>query len=107
MIRSTITEGVNNRLDAHVESRNGQSLLVVDARDDRGAFLNSLTLNASIVDPQLLSRNMQLKQVAPGRYEAAFDPQTQGAYFIRIGGSASTTGVATAGAQATGWVLRS
>ncbi len=105
VIRSTITEGANSKLEAHVEQRNGQSVLVVDARDDRGGFINSLDLNAAVVDPQYNQQLLRLPQVAPGRYEAQFDPQRQGAYFIRVGGGGTSAGTNITVAQTTGWVL--
>ncbi|MCC7450856.1 MAG: VWA domain-containing protein [Anaerolineae bacterium] len=106
VIRWTITEGANNKLEAHVEQRNGRSVLVVEARDDRGGFINSLTLNGAIIDPRLQPQPINLQQVAPGRYEAEFDPQREGAYFIRVGGSGSgATTAPISVAQTTGWVL--
>jgi uncharacterized membrane protein len=107
VIRWTITEGANNKLDARVEQRNGQSVLIVEAHDDQGGFINSLDLNASIVDPKLGAQIIKLQQVAPGRYEAFFDPAQEGAYFIRIGGSGGNQaeGQNLAVAQTTGWVL--
>jgi uncharacterized membrane protein len=101
VIRWTITEGTGNRLEARVEQRNGQYVLSVDARDDRGGFINSLSLNAAVVDPRLQPQLLKLQQVAPGRYEATFDPQQEGAYLIRVGGSGGGITVA----QTTGWVL--
>jgi uncharacterized membrane protein len=106
VIRSTITEGINNTLDSHVEVRNGQSVLVVDARDASGAFINGLNMEAAVVDPRLQAQTIPLKQIAPGQYEATFDPKNEGAYFIRIGGSGtSASGITTAVAQTTGWVF--
>lgn len=106
VIRWTITEGANNKLEARVEQRNGRSVLVVEARDDRGGFINSLTLNGAIIDPRLQPQPINLQQVAPGRYEAEFDPQREGAYFIRVGGSgAGATTAPISVAQTTGWVL--
>ncbi len=104
VIRSTIIEGTNSRLESHVEQRGDQSVLVVDARDDRGGFINSLSLTGSVVDPKLGAQTINLQQVAPGRYEAPFDPKQEGAYFIRVGGSTAGVETATA-AQTMGWVL--
>lgn len=105
VIRSTITEGANSKLEARVEQRNGQSVLVVEARDDRGGFINSLDLTAAVVDPRYDSKLLKLQQVAPGRYEAVFDPQREGAYFIRVGGGGVSQGLNITVAQTTGWVL--
>lgn len=103
VIRSTIVEGLDNSLETRIEQRNGRSVLVVEARDRDGRFINSLSLDASVVDPVLQAQRITLQQVAPGRYEAEFDPQRQGAYFIQVAGRGSdqTLGVA----QTAGWVL--
>lgn len=104
-IRWTILEGLNSALDMRVEQREGRSVLIVEARDDQGAFLNGLNLSASVVDPMLGAQTVTLRQVAPGRYEVEFDANREGAYFIRVAG---TQGGAEAGlgvAQTTGWVL--
>lgn len=104
VIRSTIIEGTNSRLESHVEQRGDQSVLVVEARDDRGGFINSLNLTGSIVDPKLGAQSVPLQQVAPGRYEAPFDPKQEGAYLIRVGGTSAGTDTAAV-AQTVGWVL--
>lgn len=103
LIRSTIVEGTNSALETRVELRNGKAVLVVDARRPDGSLINGLTLDASVVDPRLGSQAINLRQVAPGRYEAEFDPATEGAYFLRVAGSgeAGAEGVA----QTAGWVL--
>lgn len=104
-IRWTILEGLNSALEARVEQRNGRSVLIVEARDSDGAFLNGLTLNASVVDPLLGGQNIVLQQVAPGRYEAEFDVNREGAYFIRVAGAQGSAEVGLGVAQTTGWVL--
>lgn len=103
VIRSTIVEGVTGNLEARVEQREGRSVLVVEARDEDGAFINGLDLSAAVVDPRLQGQTVRLQQVAPGRYEAEFSPDREGAYFIRVAGAGAeqTVGVA----QTTGWVL--
>ncbi len=108
VVRYTITEGTNNRLESHVEQRGDHSVLVVDARDDKGGFLNSLNLQASVVDPRLGAQTVNLQQVAPGRYEVPFDPKQEGAYFIRVGGATTQPDPSTVGqavGQTLGWVL--
>jgi uncharacterized membrane protein len=104
VIRSTIVEGTTNKIESHVETRDGQSVLVVDALDDHGGLINGLNLKAAVVDPKLGSQPIQLQQVAPGRYEAPFDATTEGAYLIGVQGQTSSTDP-IAVAQTTGWVL--
>ncbi|GAB4574473.1 MAG: VWA domain-containing protein [Anaerolineae bacterium] len=106
MVRWTITEGVNSNLEVAVEQRGEQAVLVVDARDRLGNFLNGLMLDAGIVSPDLQPQTIQLFQVAPGRYEGEFTPGAEGAYFIRVAGSPlEAAGPDVVVAQTTGWVL--
>ncbi len=108
MVRWTITEGINSSLEARVEQRGEEAVLVVDARDREGAFLNGLLLNTAIVSPDLETQTVQLYQVAPGRYEGVFEPGAEGAYFIRAAGQpipGAPLPVETLVAQTTGWVL--
>jgi uncharacterized membrane protein len=98
----TITESASNNVEARVVMEGEQARVTVDARDDTGDFLNGLTLNARVVSPQGEAINVPLQQVAPGRYEAAFAPDAQGAYFIRLAGG-NDAGLAIN--QTTGWVM--
>ena len=108
MVRWTITEGANSSLETRVEQRGEQAVLIVDARDSAGDFLNGLLLDAAIVNPDLEPQTLELFQVAPGRYEAVFEPGEEGAYFIRVSGQPLPGDAASQDvtvAQTTGWVL--
>lgn len=100
-VRWTITEGASNNLESRVQMQGKQARLIVDARDDNGDFLNGLDLQASIVNPALESSRLVLRQVAPGRYEALFTPDSEGAYFLGISGQGTNQQVR----QTTGWVM--
>lgn len=111
VVRWTITEGRDSNLEVYVEERGEQAVLVVNARDNRGDFLNALELDAAIVLPQSEfgereTLNTTLKQVAPGSYEAIFEPTQDGAYFIRIAGTTREGASVDASiAESAGWVL--
>jgi len=77
--------------------------LIVDARDDSGDFLNGLNLQFSLVDPQREASLLNLRQVAPGRYEATFRPGEEGSYLLRVTGT-SGDGL-TRYDQTAGWVM--
>ncbi|MCB9438247.1 MAG: VWA domain-containing protein [Anaerolineales bacterium] len=108
VVRWTITEGTTNNLDTWVEQRGEEAVLVVDARDNDGNYLNGLELESSIVGPppDYTSVALDFQQVAPGRYEAAFAPTMEGAYHIGVFGQTPEGAPvqATIG-QNTGWVL--
>ncbi|MDX1992278.1 MAG: VWA domain-containing protein [bacterium] len=100
-VRWTMTEGVNSNLETRVVMENEQARIIVDARDEDGGFLNGLSLETRVVyDPEQPAQRIQLRQVAPGRYEGVFTPDEEGAYFLR------TTDPTQEGInQTTGWVM--
>ena len=85
----SINAGANNNLETRIVSRNDRAHIVVDARDDAGDFLNGLTLTSAVLNPSGDSLRAPLRQVAPGRYEASFTPQNEGAYFLTISGESA------------------
>jgi uncharacterized membrane protein len=107
IVRYTIGQGAPSNTTVQVTREGETATLVVDARSDAGAFLNGLTVQANVVDPDGNARTVTLQQVAPGRYEAAFTPTAEGAYLIRVAGSdPSLPSAETASvAQTAGWVL--
>jgi uncharacterized membrane protein len=98
-VRWTITEGTNNNVESQIVMDGEQARLIVDARDANGGFLNGLTLRSSLVSPDRAATTLALQQVAPGRYEAAFAPTDEGAYFLRIADGDGSIN------QITGWVM--
>jgi Mg-chelatase subunit ChlD len=95
-VRWTITEGASNNLETQVVMEDELARVIIDARDDDGGFLNGLDLQASVVHGNEAER-VNLRQVAPGRYEATFLPQDEGAYLLRVTGGELN--------QTTGWVM--
>jgi uncharacterized membrane protein len=105
-VRWTITEGSNNNIEVRTVQEGEQTRVIVDARDDNGQFANGLTLEASVTDPTLQNQRIILIQVAPGRYEATFAPDQEGAYLMQIVGTGSSSeGTPIAVDQTNGWVL--
>ncbi len=103
VVQYSITDNAGQNLAAQVQMQEGQARLVVDARTEEGDFLNNLALQTSVVFPDGTSEQVTLEQVAPGRYEAAFDPTTEGAYVLAINGAA--LGSDATFNEVTGWVL--
>lgn len=83
-VRWTITESASSNVEAQVVMEGEQARLVVDAREADGSFRNGLVLRSSLVAPDGTAAALALQQVAPGRYEAVFDPASEGAYFLNV-----------------------
>jgi uncharacterized membrane protein len=106
-VRWTITEGATGNLETRVVMENEQARVIVDARADDGTFLNGLALQASVVSPNPEEDGavIELQQVAPGRYEAVFTPNSEGAYFMYVSGVGLVNGQEFPVSQRAGWVL--
>ncbi len=101
-VRWTITEGSTDNIETQVVMEGEQARVIVDARSADGGFLNGLNLSASVVDPSLGGQRVELRQIAPGRYEGTFTPQNEGAYLLRVTGG---TGAQSTINQTSGWVM--
>ena len=102
-VRYTIGNTVDNTLDASVELINGQARITLDAQTPGGEFINGYEASANVVAPNGETQSLTLKQVAPGRYEAFFDPKEQGVYLIRFAGTSADE--TDSFAETTGWAL--
>jgi hypothetical protein len=103
-VRWTMSPGRDDVLETAVALDGNEAILIVDARDRDGRFLNDLALAATVVSPAGQSTNLALRQAAPGRYTGVFAPAGEGAYFIRIAGEGRGALETTIG-QTAGWVM--
>ncbi len=101
----SINEGANNNLETRIIMENDDARIVVDARDDDGAFLNGLLLTGSVLNPNGDSRRVPLQQTAPGRYEATFSPEDEGAYFLTVDGTMTVDDEEVSLNDINGWVM--
>ena len=102
-IRWTMTEGTTSNLETQVIMDDELARIIVDARDDNGAFLNGLDLETRIVlDPEQPATVLQLQQIAPGRYEGTFVPLGEGAHLIHV---TDSLGGEVNYSQTNGWVM--
>lgn len=86
VLRWTITRDSGN-LETNVYLEGETARIVTQALDDQDRFWNKLQLKASLNFPGGSDTNnltLALEQVAPGRYEATFTPEREGAYLILV-----------------------
>ena len=102
-VRWTITEGRENNVETVVNLEGEEATLTTDIRSNEGGFLNELALEANVVGPNGEVSAVTMQQIAPGRYQGRFRPETEGAYLIRVAGAEEGDDVAVA--QTSGWVL--
>ena len=64
--------------------RDGKVRVVVTALNKDDEFLNFLNMTGTIVGPDLEGFELDIDQVAPGRYVGQFDADKAGSYFVTI-----------------------
>ena len=78
----------------------GKIKVIVDALDKDNQFLNFLQFRGRAITPDLQPVDVEMAQIAPGRYEGTIDNAEQkGNYFVNLGYQAPdrTTGVLSSG----------
>ncbi|GAK49020.1 hypothetical protein U14_00238 [Candidatus Moduliflexus flocculans] len=75
------------RYDAQITRSGDHGLFTVDVLDAENQFVNHLALNINMVAPSQANQTLALKQIAPGRYAAAFPAEEIGAYYFSLFGT--------------------
>ncbi len=92
-IRWTILERGQSTIQAGVQQRGDQTVIVADVPE--GRISDDLKLTATVIDSDGRARQIALQQTAPGRYEADTYLDQAGAYFVRVNPVISNTTAAT------------
>jgi uncharacterized membrane protein/secreted protein with Ig-like and vWFA domain len=74
-------------LYTNLSRKEGKGIVKVDAVDADRNYLNLLNLKAVVLLPGLSTEEIELEQIAPGRYSGAFTAEETGQYFITLYGS--------------------
>lgn len=97
-VRWVLRETSNQNFQVATEIRDGVGRVVLDAIDTEGGFINYLDFTTKVIGPDLQSREVRVRQVAPGRYEGTFPASEVGTYMVSLmtgekqGGELVTTG---------------
>jgi uncharacterized membrane protein len=92
VIRWASRKREKSNLRMHTEMDGNRGKLIIDAVDPKGRFVNFLKLNGRVVDPDNKGTVLNIRQTAPGRYEADFDAGKIGVNIINIGYQNPETG---------------
>ncbi|HEV7280954.1 MAG TPA: VWA domain-containing protein [Pirellulaceae bacterium] len=71
-----------NKFLVDTDVRDGKGRIVVTALNQQDDFENFIDFGAVVVDPELKSRNLNLRQTAPGKYEGEFDADMAGTFIV-------------------------
>ncbi len=76
--------GNNGKFSVATQIKNGEGKVIVTAIDEEDNLINFLDIGGDVILPDMKSADMDLKQVAPGRYEGTFDATAPGSYFVAL-----------------------
>ena len=73
--------------------------VMVDAVDDQGKPINNLQLKADVIlpDASSASKDVQLEQIGPGRYQGKFAASQRGTYLVSVADGKSGDALSTGG----------
>jgi uncharacterized membrane protein/Mg-chelatase subunit ChlD len=100
VVRWVMRPADRGNLNLSLRREDGRIKIVVDALDKESQYLNFLTIQGNVVDPDLKSSPIELVQIAPGRYEGTIDgTEARGNYFVNLGyrGAGGVQGVVSSG----------
>lgn len=83
-VRYTLRETSNQNYQVATEIRDGVGRVVIDAVDADGTFKNYVDFSTKVIGPDLTSREVRVRQVAPGRYEGTFPASAVGTYMMSL-----------------------
>jgi len=102
VVRWTLAQSTDLPVGMEVSLQGRTARVVVDAVDDGGGFVNGMEGTVRVVGPTGETADVDLVQVAPGRYEGAFEPWAEGVYLLRLDGRLPD---GDAVGMTTGWAL--
>lgn len=100
-VRWSMSQERGSTAQVDVELVGGSAVTTVRAADVDGSYINGLEMEARVVGPSNQPLVIPVAQVAPGEYRGVFEPEDEGAYFIRVAGAGDSASLA----QTAGWVL--
>ncbi|HHS97742.1 MAG TPA: VWA domain-containing protein, partial [Chloroflexi bacterium] len=102
VVRWTLAQRADLPVEVQVSLEGKTARVVVDALDETGDFVNGMEGSVRIVGPEGETAEVDLAQVAPGRYEGTFEPWAEGVYLLRLDGQLPDGGAV---GTTTGWAL--
>jgi uncharacterized membrane protein len=84
VVRHTMRKSEARGVDFKVEQKDRKATAILDAVDAAGRYLNETDTELTLIDTQLGSRKLPMRQTAPGRYVAEIDTPTPGAYHLEM-----------------------
>ncbi len=93
VIRHAMRKSDTKGVFVEVQRSGNQARVMVDSVNDQGQFINNAETKLTVIGPSLDNRSLEMRQTAPGRYEAEFTTDKSGSYQMEL--SQSYQGVPT------------
>lgn len=84
VIRHAMRKDDSKGVYVDIQRRGEQALISMDAVDQNGQFIDEAATKLTVIDPKLGKQSIQLKQTAPGHYEADLQTPEKGAYHLDL-----------------------
>ena len=76
--------GDRGKFSMATQLKDGKGKVIVTALDKNDDLLSFLEIGADVINPDMDAAPLNIRQVAPGRYEGEFDATTPGSYFLSV-----------------------
>jgi len=84
VIRHCMRKSESKGVFVEVQRNGNRSSVIVDSVDPTGKFVNQATTKMTVIAPRLERTNLELEQIAPGRYQAEIPTDMTGAYHLEL-----------------------
>lgn len=84
VVRHAMRKAEAHGVFVDIQQRMGRAVVTMDAANPDGQYINQAQTQLTVIDPQLGQRQLELAQVAPGRYTAEFPTPRSGAYHLEL-----------------------
>lgn len=84
VIRHAMRKDDSKGVYVDIQRQGEQAVVSLDAVDQNGQFIDNAASNLTVIDPKLGKQKLQLKQTAPGHYEAKLSTPDKGAYHLDL-----------------------
>jgi hypothetical protein len=81
-VRWTLRSAANPNYQMQMSVDGAQGRITVDAVDTAGEFKNFLKVGGTIINPDMTTQQVELRQTSAGRYEGRFDVSRPGVYML-------------------------
>ena len=90
VIRHCMRKSESKGVFVEVQRDGDRSRVIVDSVDPSGRFINQATTKMTVIAPKLERSNVDLEQIAPGRYQAEIQTDVTGAYHLELSQSVNS-----------------